>query len=608
MGFIKRICSGYAGLKFRTKLLLNFFAVSIVVIVGLTSYYYVVLTNNIYSAVAADVDRSVTQLSITLGHVVNNIHQVSERMATNSTVYAAMSSLTMGRSFDEQIEDYALLRRIVNDVYTNNVAIYTTLYFQKEAIYLGRSRHFLHLEKNPPPWLDQMDMQYGRPLWTRPFQMEGYSHLFSGPLVGMARITRDYSMSYGVLGVVSVYVSTAELSGLLQEVEDPSDSRVLLVHEDGTVLASTQEEQVGLSVEEVEFFNQLELDGESDYKTSIGREKYLIHQKTVDQSDWRLVSLTPVAPLRAQNRQALALLGGSMALACLVLLLLDSILSRSMTWRVKKLLSRVVLPDGRVGIAPQEKVEFYNELRQIIDAFSDMQDRNQRLSQHILQEELEKKEAQMSAMQAQIDSHFLYNSLDVINWMALEHGAEDISHMVQLLSRFYRISLSKGNEIVPLRDEMAHVQTYLELQKIRFEDAVKYTMEVEPGIEEIPITKLVLQPIAENAVIHGLMEKPEPGGRIAIQAFREGTRLRIIVSDDGVGIPPEKLEAINSGRAPEIAERDYARGSNFGLWNIQARLRLYYRKAAGLRVSSSPAGTAVEVFIPIAGEKGDIPD
>lgn len=606
MGFIQKIYSSYTGLKFRTKLLMNFFAVSIVVIVGLTSCYYMVLTNNVYSAMAADVDRSVTQLSITLSHVVNTMHQVSERMATNSTVYSAMSSLSVGRSFDEQIEDYALLRRIVNDVYTSNVTIYTTLYFQKDAIYLGRNRLFLNLEDDPPPWLDQVDMQYGRPLWTSPFQMERY--LFNGPLVGMARITRDYSMSSGVLGVVSVYVSTEELRWLLEEVEDTCNSRVLLLHEDGTVLASTLEEQIGLPIEEIEGFNQLKLDGESNYKTHIGREQYLVHQKAVEQSGWRIVSLTPAATLRTQNRQALVLLGGSMALACIVLLLLDSILSQSMTWRVKKLLSRIVLPDGSVGIDPQEKVEFYNELRQIIDAFSDMQDRNQRLSQHILQEELEKKEAQLSAMQAQIDSHFLYNSLDVINWMAMEHGAGDISHMVQLLSRFYRISLSKGNEIVPLRDELAHVQTYLEIQKIRFEDAVAYTLEVEPGVKEVPITKLVLQPIAENAIIHGLMEKPVPGGRIAIRAFREGALLRITVSDDGVGIPPEKLEAINSGHAPEAAECDCARGSNFGLYSIQLRLRLYYREAAGLRVSSSPEGTVVEIFIPIADEKSGGPD
>lgn len=358
MGFIQKIYSSYTGLKFRTKLLMNFFAVSIVVIVGLTSCYYMVLTNNVYSAMAADVDRSVTQLSITLSHVVNTMHQVSERMATNSTVYSAMSSLSVGRSFDEQIEDYALLRRIVNDVYTSNVTIYTTLYFQKDAIYLGRNRLFLNLEDDPPPWLDQVDMQYGRPLWTSPFQMERY--LFNGPLVGMARITRDYSMSSGVLGVVSVYVSTEELRWLLEEVEDTCNSRVLLLHEDGTVLASTLEEQIGLPIEEIEGFNQLKLDGESNYKTHIGREQYLVHQKAVEQSGWRIVSLTPAATLRTQNRQALVLLGGSMALACIVLLLLDSILSQSMTWRVKKLLSRIVLPDGSVGIDPQKKVEAIN--------------------------------------------------------------------------------------------------------------------------------------------------------------------------------------------------------------------------------------------------------
>ena len=602
MGLIQRVCSGYTGLKFRTKLLLNFFAVSIIVIAGLTSCYYVVLTNNVYSAMASDVDRSVTQLSVTLGHVVSNMHQVSERMATNAAVYSAMSSLATGRSFDEQIEDYALLRRIVNDVYTNNVTIYTTLYFQNEAVYLGRSRLFLYLEDNPPPWLDQLDMQYGRPLWTEPFEMEGYNSQFNGPLVGMARIARDYSASSGVLGVVSVYAGAPELGRLLQEVEDTCGSRVLLVHGNGTVLASTREGEAGLPIGEIEVFNRLTLDGSSNYQTKIGREQYLVHQRTVEQSDWQLVSLTPAAPLRSRNRQALTVLGASMALACLVLLMMDSLLSRSMTWRVQKLLSRVVLPDGSVGIDPQEKVEFYNELRQIIDAFADMQDRNQRLSQHILQEELEKKEAQLSAMQAQIDSHFLYNSLDVINWMALEHGAEDISHMVQLLSRFYRISLAKGNEIVPLRDELAHVQTYLEIQKIRFEDAIAYTLEVEPGIEAVPVTKLVLQPIAENAIIHGLMEKPEPGGHIAIRAVREGNSLCISVSDDGLGIPPEKLEAINSGHTWDIAEHDYARGSNFGLRNIQARLRLYYHESAGLRLSSSPAGTLVEVFLPITGD------
>ena len=207
---------------------------------------------------------------------------------------------------------------------------------------------------------------------------------------------------------------------------------------------------------------------------------------------------------------------------------------------------------------------------------------------------LSSRNSQLRLLNAQINPHFLYNTLDVINWQAINQNLPDIYRPIQALSRFYKITLNHGEEFIRVADEVEQVRLYLELQNLRFKNSVAYQIEVEPDIRDCYILHMVLQPIVENALLHGIREKDSQTGRIDISIRETHGQLLFTIRDDGVGMD-------------EAAVAQLLRGSSsmgYGLSNIQQRIRLYYGRRFGMTVASRPGeGTAVCVRMPcVRGE------
>ncbi|WP_340023116.1 sensor histidine kinase [Paenibacillus sp. FSL K6-1096] len=224
----------------------------------------------------------------------------------------------------------------------------------------------------------------------------------------------------------------------------------------------------------------------------------------------------------------------------------------------------------------------------------------------------QKREAELRSLQAHIKPHFLYNTLDTIHWMARSKGAEDIAEVVQSLSKLFRLGLSKGSDIIPLADELEHIHSYLKIQHVRYSSKLTYSIEVEPQLQELYVLKLLLQPMVENAIYHGIKERRGPG-HLTIQVTERENTLYLTVSDDGAGIPADRLrelkqrlEAVGT-REQEPAEPETpvqsAAGSGYGILNVQARIRLTYGAPYGLEIESEPdKGTVVTVRHPVVRE------
>ena len=223
-------------------------------------------------------------------------------------------------------------------------------------------------------------------------------------------------------------------------------------------------------------------------------------------------------------------------------------------------------------------------------------------------QERQKREAELRGLQAHIKPHFLYNTLDTIHWMARSKGAEDIAEVVHSLSRLFRLGLSKGTDIVPLADELEHIVSYLKIQQVRYSTKLAYHIEVDPRLQEYYVLKLLLQPIVENAIYHGIKERRGPG-HISIEVTEEKGDLFLTVRDNGVGIPPDRLAAIRQklsgiGKESGVGETESylpgSTGSGYGILNVQARIRLTYGQDYGLHIDSEPGiGTTVIVRHPI---------
>ncbi|MDO4324884.1 MAG: sensor histidine kinase [bacterium] len=227
---------------------------------------------------------------------------------------------------------------------------------------------------------------------------------------------------------------------------------------------------------------------------------------------------------------------------------------------------------GEIQNLVQKQEETIEELRRERDRVEEMQK--------------QKRRAELRALQAQINPHFLYNTLNAITWQAADQGAEEISILSNSLGRFFRLSLSKGAEVILLKDEVEHVTSYLDIQSIRYRSKIQYQISIpKEWMMQSRIIKLVLQPLAENSIYHGIKEKTG-SGIIKISAEKEQWNdtwvLHLIVWDDGLGISPERLESINAS----LSRGEIDRNEGYGIYNVNERILLYYGESYGLRYES----------------------
>ncbi len=238
-----------------------------------------------------------------------------------------------------------------------------------------------------------------------------------------------------------------------------------------------------------------------------------------------------------------------------------------------------------------------DEIGQIIDSFSSMSKRMESMINERYEMGRTVKNAELCALQAQINPHFLYNSLDLINCIAIQKNVPQITEMVTALVKFYKLTLNSGNEIVTLSQELLHVKTYVQIQNIRFVEKIHFSCNQPDWLTLYTIPKILLQPLVENAIIHGILESPTQTGSLSILFSKEMSNqgeeeIWIRVEDDGVGIPPHILNKL-------LKEDCLHKGSGYGVKNVNERIQLFYGERFGLSYESTQSGgTTVTVRIP----------
>ncbi|MCR4763805.1 MAG: sensor histidine kinase [Lachnospiraceae bacterium] len=216
------------------------------------------------------------------------------------------------------------------------------------------------------------------------------------------------------------------------------------------------------------------------------------------------------------------------------------------------------------------------------------------IEEQVRQEQTRLRKAEFELLQAQINPHFLYNTLDAIVWSAEAGNEKQVVRMVGNLSDFFRASLNKGKETVTLREELQHVRSYLEIQQIRYQDILTYEISVPDELGAYHIPKITIQPLVENALYHGIKNR-RGGGTIRLIAEDCGETMEIRVTDDGTGMSAERLMQVRKG----LTEKAPAESAIYGLYNVNERIRLNFGEAYGLRIESTPGeGTVVTVSLP----------
>lgn len=234
------------------------------------------------------------------------------------------------------------------------------------------------------------------------------------------------------------------------------------------------------------------------------------------------------------------------------------------------------------------------ELHELTKSLNTMAGRLQNLIDENRREQENLKKSELRTLQAQINPHFLYNTLDAIVWLAEAGSNKEVIHITSALSDFFRISLSQGRDFITLADEIKHLTGYLTIQKIRYRDILDYEIDIPEELYNASVLKLMLQPLVENALYHGIKHR-RGRGMIRVNGFREGERIVLMVRDNGAGMTPERLSQVRmSLRAEKPGEMGY------GLFNVNKRIQLYYNQPQGIWIDSEEGiGTCITLRVPM---------
>lgn len=320
--------------------------------------------------------------------------------------------------------------------------------------------------------------------------------------------------------------------------------------------------------------------------------------KTVGYTGWKLVGVIKGTGISLNMLKTRLFIVFVILLIIFIVILINSYISFRVTNPIRELEKSVKeLEEGNLDADIYMGGSY--EVQHLGKSVQDMKFRIKGLMQDIVNEHEEKRKSEFDSLQAQINPHFLYNTLDIIVWQIENEKQSEAVHTVTALARFFRLSLGKGKNIVTVKDEIDHVKNYLMIQHMRFKNKFDYEFDIAEDVLELPSLKLMLQPLVENAIYHG-MEFMDGDGMIMVKAWREEDELYLSVADNGLGMTEDKVEMILTGKSTS----GNGRGSGIGVKNVNERIKLYFGEAYGLTIDSEPdEGTTVIIHLPAKDEK-----
>ena len=407
-----------------------------------------------------------------------------------------------------------------------------------------------------------------------------------------------YYHSTAYKAYLAVYFSDDKLNNILSDNLSLEGSVSYIVNERDAIVATSDQSLSGIYRLDYDTIKDSFMSSNNFIERNILDTKVYAGFYSISNTDWFMVTILPAPPLIHESNhlmlQIALLYAGFLVLA----LIFANILAHSITGRLSSVIRQ--MQTVRHGPpTPMESPEAHDEIGDLIDTYNYMTRKMDELMKKQAKSAEDLRIAEFNSLQAQINPHFLYNTMDMINWMALQEQTEEISHAVQSLSRFYKLTLSRKKGISTIARELEHVTIYVQLQNMRYHDSIELITDIPDELSEYQIPKLTLQPVVENSILHGILEKESKSGTIVITGWMENKDIVLLISDDGVGISPEILSTILSGSG-----NSQSGGTNIAVYNTHRRLQILYGKDYGLTYSSNPGkGTEVEIRFPAHREE-----
>jgi two-component system sensor histidine kinase YesM len=554
----------YRNLPFRKRVLLSHVTVSLIPIIILGAFCYIqtrnLLINREKEALSGTLSQSVVSLNSTLdtyGHVMDNI------------VWDTKIKQALEQQYANNLEMYLAYRDLITPAIVKLKSLNPKI--KQLSIYSSNSTLYPHGDILMP--IERMEyFQEG----SLDYKLHWIANE-KGILKMYCRIYSDFSPDKNVAYMELDYDSVFEH---LKDLYDGAYGILVTDGEQKTVFS----------------YSTFRTDGADDDALNIsdlteGSKKtagYVIERNEIPVSGWNIYLYRPLTEISSSASSITTLIIMAVILCLAIILIASLLLSKSVVRPLGELIRNIDrIEEGNMTVEAHEETK--DEFGLLNKRFKMMMERLNHLVNEIYKSKILQQQYEMKALQAQINPHFLYNSLSLINWKAIMAGQEDISKMAQLLSTFYRTTLNKGKNVIDVKGEWDNTCSYVQIQRMMHSGKFDVILELEEGMAEYQMLNLLLQPLVENAIVHGLDYKTVSGTRmLSVYGREEENELVFTVSDNGCGIPHEVLEHILT-----------AGTKGYGIQNVHHRIQLYYGESYGLAFESKVGeGTRVTLKLP----------
>ncbi len=496
---------------------------------------------------------------------------------------------TNNLEFKKQFDQMAF--KILNyKTYTNSVFVFN---LKGKSEYKMSAAELLSSGFQPvnEEWFKQSIQAFGKPVIVSTFALPNIAEK-QGP-VYVFSVSRGILKLTGseIVGVIMVNCDIAFLKNVYEKMIIVPGQRILIVDQKGNTVYDNIEANIAVKADK-ELLNLVEKGGLENHNLSMDGKDYLVSQKTSELTGWKVINIIPISELNKNINQLRKTTIIITATLIFIAMLLVVIIARRMVVPMRKLVILMKLFEkGDFDV----KIKFTNrnEIGQLAKGFNSMAKKIKKLIREVYTDRIKQKDLEIQMLQNQINPHFLYNTLESIHMMAEINEDDQTAEMTQSLGKILRYSIDCKTEVVRIQDEINNLMDYILLQKIRFSGMFDIIVEIDKEICEYNTIKLILQPLVENAINHGLSSRSKDG-IIRVTGARKNNDIVIKVRDNGKGMDQQQVKQIN----------DYINGvgstmKSIGLKNVNKRIKLHYGDDYGITISSVPGqGTTAGILFP----------
>ncbi|MDF2923796.1 MAG: hypothetical protein K0R57_2710 [Paenibacillaceae bacterium] len=574
------------------------------------------------------------QTANNVGYYLRSVTNSSNVFISNPQLYhnldagQAEAPFNTFRQLEEMREDIASIESNT-DVFKVRIFVDPSIQYAREKV-----RFFSIDEIRGEAWFPEVLGQDGKIYWISTYIESYLDEPETHPVITAARIIRHPNHFEQVIGMVLVDMKE-ELIAESLDLANLSEARSLYVVDSRGRLISHPDRlllgEQGLGQENLQ---RISAGTEGFFKQDDAEGAYYMLYRQIPYTDWRIVAEIPVSHISSENKTFTKMSGIIITIITFIVFFLFITLffamtMRGMNRRMKHMSNILEREGGAAGAYAERLDEDFGVLHKLERNILRLVENVRSLTEETYRAKLQERELYLRALQAQINPHFLYNTLERINWMAISRNAQDISQVIGSLSTYFRLTLNRGRDIVELRDELRLSEAYLDIQKNRFGDQFDFRMEIDRATLELKVPKLTLQPVIENALLHGIRKKQNHRGTLIIKARLDGDILHLEVQDDGIGMTEEQLAGLglsNAGgtdtggtgsgtadnrtahngtsdnRTTDNRTHNGTSGNgttdngSYGLYNVNERIRLFAGNDCGVTVHSG-IGIGTRVII-----------